>query len=161
MNEGTNPADRFSLSRNAFGRLVLTLPRGDVYEGVVPVRAFPIAAPDEGVALVGADGHELAWIGHLADCPARERHLIEEELRQRDFIPQILRLQAVSGFATPSQWSVQTDRGATQFVLMGEEFIRRLGKSGLLIEDSHGIHFLVPDLGRLDRASRRLLDRFL
>lgn len=161
MNDGTSPAGRFALTRNAFGRLVLTTPQGEEHQGVVPVRAFPIAAPDQGIALVGADGHELAWIGRLADCPAEERRLIEEELGQRDFMPQILRLQAVSGFATPSQWSVQTDRGATQFVLMGEEFIRRLGKSGLLIEDSHGIYFLVPDLGRLDRASRRLLDRFL
>ena len=36
------------LERNAHGRLVLTLGNGLVYEAVVPVRAFPIAAPAEG-----------------------------------------------------------------------------------------------------------------
>jgi hypothetical protein len=56
---------------------------------------------------------------------------------------------------------VDTDRGESRFVLWGEEFIRRLGKSGLLIEDSHGIHFLVRDINALDKPSRRLLDRFL
>ena len=38
----------FRLSRNPFGRLVLELPDGSVHEAVVPVRAFPIGAPDEG-----------------------------------------------------------------------------------------------------------------
>ena len=41
--------------------------RGPV--GVVPVRAFPISAAEEGIALVSTDGHELAWIDQLADLP--------------------------------------------------------------------------------------------
>ena len=39
--------------------------------------------------------------------------------------------------------------------------IRGLGAQTLLIADSHGVHYLVPDLLALDRHSRRLLDRFL
>jgi hypothetical protein len=31
----------------------------------------------------------------------------------------------------------------------------------LLISDSHGLQFLVPDMSALDRHSRRLLERFL
>ena len=151
----------FKLERNDYGRLVLTTAAGDVVEGVVPVRAFPIAAPGEGIALVGPDGHEAAWIDRLDALPAALRQLVEEELGRREFMPEIRRLRAVSSFATPSTWTVDTDRGETQFVLWGEEFIRRLGKAGLLIEDSHGIHFLVRDINALDKQSRRLLDRFL
>lgn len=58
------------LHRNPHGRLVLTLPDGTAHEGVVPVRAFPIAAPHEGLSLVGADGHELQWIDRLDTLPA-------------------------------------------------------------------------------------------
>ncbi|GIK24009.1 MAG: hypothetical protein BroJett006_02550 [Betaproteobacteria bacterium] len=151
----------FQLTRNAFGRLVLTTAAGDVCEGVVPVRAFPIAAPDEGISLVGPDGHEAGWIERLDRLPAPQRQLVEEELGRREFMPEIRRIRSVSSFATPSTWQVDTDRGETSLVLWGEEFIRRLGKSGLLIEDSHGIHFLVRDIGALDAASRKLLDRFL
>lgn len=151
----------FRLARNAFGRLVLTTAAGDMLDGVVPVRAFPISAPGEGISLVGPDGHEAAWIERLDDLSAPLRQLVEEELARREFMPQIRRIRSVSSFATPSNWQVDTDRGATSLVLWGEEFIRRLGKSGLLIEDSHGIHFLVRDIGALDVASRRLLDRFL
>jgi hypothetical protein len=151
----------FELSRNAFGRLVLASAAGDVVEGVVPVRAFPIAAPGEGIALIGPDGHEAGWIEHLDAAPAALRQLVEEELGRREFMPEIRRIRTVSSFATPSTWQVDTDRGETSLVLWGEEFIRRLGKSGLLIEDSHGIHFLVRDINGLDTASRKLLDRFL
>jgi len=154
-------APNFQLTRNAFGRLVLTAADGTVCEGVVPMRAFPIAAPGEGIALVSPDGREAGWIERLEQLPAALRQLVEEELARREFMPEILRIREVSSFATPSTWKIDTDRGETTLVLWGEEDIRRLGKSGLLIEDSHGIHFLVRDINGLDSASRRLLDRFL
>ena len=67
----------------------------------------------------------------------------------------------VSTFSTPSTWIVSTDRGATSFVLKGEEDIRRLRGNGLLITDNHGLTYRVIDMRGLDRMSRRLLDRFL
>jgi hypothetical protein len=151
----------FQLKRDAFGRLVLTGAAGDMHEGVVPVRAFPITAPDQGLSLVSAEGHELAWIDRLADLPQNIRALLEEELASREFMPEIHHILHVSSFATPSTWEVETDRGATTLVLKGEDDIRRLAHSGLLITDGHGIHFLIRDIATLDRHSRRLLDRFL
>lgn len=151
----------FKVSRNPFGQLVLTAPDGHVHENVVPVRAFPIAAPQEGIALVSEDGHELAWIERLTDLPEDARALVEEELASREFVPEIRRLRHVSSFATPTTWEVETDRGDTSFVLKGEDDIRRLGPSSLLIADSQGIQFLIRDLNALDKASRKLLDRFL
>lgn len=151
----------FRLDRNAFGRLVLTTGDGSVHEGVTAVRAFPLSAPDTGIALVGSDGRELAWIPRLDALDPARRALVESELGQREFVPVIRRLRAVSTFATPSQWTVSTDRGDTRFILKSEDDIRRLGAHALLVADSHGVHYLVPDLLALDRHSRRLLDRFL
>lgn len=151
----------FTLERDARGRLVLTTADGTRHEGVLPVRAFPLTAADEGLSLVGADGHELAWIERPAALPAAQRTLLDEELAQREFVPVIERIRSVSTFSTPSTWEVATDRGDTRFVLKGEEDIRRLGRGALLIADSHGIQFLVPDLMALDKRSKRLLERFL
>jgi len=151
----------FRLRRDPFGRLVLRLSDGTEHAGVVPVRAFPIAAPDEGLALVGAEGHELAWVDRIDALPAEQRALLEEDLASREFVPRILAIRAVSSFATPSTWSVDTDRGPTELVLEGEEDIRRLARGMLLIADRDGVHYLVRDLNALDRSSRRLLDRFL
>ncbi len=74
----------YTLSRNPFGKLVLTLADGfKAHEGVVPVRAFPIAAPDDGVGMISTDGRELAWIPRLDALPAPMRALIEAELAAR------------------------------------------------------------------------------
>ena len=57
------------LERNAHGRLVLTLGNGLVYEAVVPVRAFPIAAPAEGLSLIAADGKEALLVEMSKEWP--------------------------------------------------------------------------------------------
>ena len=151
----------YQLRRNAFGRLEFIGSDGEVHVGVVPVRAFPISAANDGVALVDPYGHELAWIDQLADLPDELRALVEAELAQREFMPVITRIVGVASFATPSAWQVETDRGPASFVLKGEEDIRRLTPPALLIADSHGIHFLIRDRSALDQHSRRILDRFL
>ena len=151
----------FQLNRNPFGRLVFTGANGESHESVVPVRAFPIGAPDDGIALVSTEGHELVWIDRLESLPAGTADLIREELESREFVPVIRRIRSVSSFACPSTWDVDTDRGDALLVLKGEEDIRRLGRDKLLIADTHGIQYLIRDLTALDRASRKILDRFL
>lgn len=150
----------FRLSRDPFGRLVLKIGYR-IYDTVVPVRSFPISAPNEGIALVGADGAELVWINSLEELSEDTRRLLEEELVSREFVPEIRRIRQVSSFATPSEWQVETDRGDAVLVLKAEEDIRRLSATTLLIADTHGVQFLVRDLLALDKISRRLLDHFM
>ena len=151
----------YLLTRNAFARLVLTLPDGSVHEDVVPVRAFPLSAPDEGIALVDRRGHELWWIERLDALPPAMRMLVEEELAARGCLPEILAIRAVSSYATPSRWQVETDRGTAELTLKNEDDIRRLAPDGLLIADSHGLNFRIRDRNGLDRTSQRFLSRFL
>jgi len=153
---------KIQLRRDAHGRLLLTLADGSEHAGVVPVRAFPIGAPGEGLSLLGQDGHERLWVERLADLPAALRTLIEEELAVREFAPEITRIVSVSGFATPSVWQIETDRGRTELTLKAEEDIRRLaGRTRLLIASAEGVQYRIADTGALDRHSRRLLERFL
>ncbi|MGZ5200284.1 MAG: cyanophycin metabolism-associated DUF1854 family protein [Telluria sp.] len=151
----------FQLRRDSFGKLVLTNTDGEEFVGVAPVRSFPIQSPHKGISLVREGGKEVAWIDDLADLPEQVRQLITEELEGRAFMPEIVRIKDVSSFATPCTWYVDTDRGATEFVLKVDEDIRRVGEACLLIADSHGIHFLVRDMHRIDKHSRKILDRFL
>lgn len=156
------PSTTFQLKHNAQGRLVLTLADGTPHEGVIPVRAFPIGAPDEGLSLVGADGRELLWVARLDQVDDLQRQLIEEELAIREFVPVIEQITSVSSFSTPSTWEVETDRGPVRLVLKAEEDIRRLGgRIRLLIAASDGMQFRINDATALDRHSRKLLERFL
>jgi len=149
-----------SLARDAFGRLLLQGDAGSA-DVVQPVRAFPFSAADEGISLVAEDGRERAWIVDLKDVAEPGQTLLREALAVRDFAPQLLRLLAVSSFGVPSTWTVGTDRGETKFVLKAEEDIRRLDGGALLITSASGVQFRVPRPGALDRASRKLLERFL
>ena len=162
MNASTVIAtNAFQLSRNNFGRLILTTSQGDRFEGVVPVRAFPIQSPEDGIALVHTDGHEVVWIYRLDALEEPAESLIREELASREFMPEILRIESVTSFSTPCTWHVLTDRGDTRFVLRGDEDIRRVGLAIVLITDTHGIQFLIRDREKLSRESRKILDRFL
>jgi hypothetical protein len=149
------------LSRNPFGKLVYTDDAGVDHIGVTPVRAFPIAAPNEGLSIVSADGHELSWIDRLTDLAADTRQLLEEELAVREFTPSISRITKVSTFSTPSTWDVITDRGQTQLILKSEDDIRRLAEGQLLIASNSGLQYRINNWVNLDKASKKLLERFL
>jgi len=149
------------LQRDDSGHWVWTDAAGHAHPQVTVVRAYPVTAPELGVGVMDSEGHELFWFDRLGDVTPVLRESLEAALREREFLPEIEQLKAVSSFATPSTWTVQTDRGETRFVLKGEEDIRRLTGSVLLINDADGVQYLIRDVSRLDRASRRLLDRFM
>jgi hypothetical protein len=151
----------FQLSRNAFGKLILTDDAGEVHIGVAPVRAFPIQAPDKGISMVLSNGKEVAWIDDIGGLPIQVRELVMDELEGREFMPEILHVMRVSSYATPCTWYVRTDRGDTEFTLKGEEDIRRIGACSLLVADNHGINFLIRDMYTIDKHTRKILDRFL
>jgi hypothetical protein len=80
--------------------------RGEAHVGVVPVRAFPIAAPGEGISLVSPDGHELAGSNASTRLHPNSRTLIEDELAGANSCPRSSASTSVSSFATPSTWQV-------------------------------------------------------
>ncbi len=150
-----------NLSRDAAGVLLVTDANNNTHSVNMVVRAYPISAPDEGVSLLGVDSHELAWIANLQELSEVNRDLINNELAQREFMPKISRILAVSSYATPSTWTITSDRGDTELTLTSEEHIRRLSNNSLLITDGLGISYLVADVDSLDKHSRKILDRFL
>lgn len=149
------------IEQTADGQLTLIDAQGVRHVGVVPVRAFPFAAPAQGVSLVDSHGHEQWWIDDLASLPADQHKLLESVLAEREFMPCIQAIVGVSGYSTPSTWQVETDHGTTELVLKGEEDIRRLPDGRLIISSANGLQFQVCDPAGLDRPSKRRLDRFL
>jgi hypothetical protein len=154
-------AGGFALHYDAWGQLVLTDAAGRQHLGVRPVRAFPISDPAGGLAICDADGRELVWVDSLDELPEAQRQLLEEDLARRQLMPVILRVLNISAPTEPSEWEVETDCGPTRFVVQSEDDIRRLAGDRALVVDAHGIRYLIPDTGGLDRASQRLLERYL
>jgi hypothetical protein len=152
----------FSLFRHPKGHLVGVHANGQEVGSVTPVRAFPLQTPDCGIALVLPDGTEWLWIERLIDLPEPAQTLIREELSVREWVPVIQAILSVTSYSTPCTWSVETDRGETEFVLRAEEDIRRIGSgTTLLLTDAHGVYYRIADVPSLSVASRKILDRFL
>jgi hypothetical protein len=120
------------------------------------VRAFPVQAPEDGISLLNTMARK--WL----DRPHRRPRCRQARWYAKNWPA------ASSCRRSPHQQRHQlrrapgrkTDRGDTEFVLRGEEDIRRLTVDTLLISDIHGIHFLIRDLRELDKHSK-IIDRFL
>ena len=90
-------AVRLELRRDSFGRLVLTDAQGHEHIGVVAVRAFPIAAPGEGVSLLDSISDQAALPPWMS-----ETHFTE-----------YVAAFAGSGFKGPLDWYRCLDRNWT------------------------------------------------
>lgn len=130
-------------------------------DGVTPLRLFPLTDPDRWIVLLDRNGREVASIDDPTRLDSDSATLLAQELKMREFVPQISKILWVSGNSEPSQWRVATDRGITEFVLNDEKDIRRLGTHGVLIIDAHGIRYLIADDRKLDRTGRRIIEWYI
>lgn len=151
----------FTLFRDAFDQLILVTRTGERHVDLAPIRLFPYSDPMHWISLCDSHRKEIVCIPDLVALPTATRELLEQELARREFAPVIHRIYSVSSDSEPSEWDVDTDRGRTKFVLKSEDDIRRLGEGQAMIVDAHGIRYLIPDLRRLDSASRRVLSQFV
>jgi len=155
----SSPA-HWALLRDSAGHWCLEAD-GAMHARVSVARAFPISAPEGPVCVLDADGHELLWIDDLAALDEGCRERVDAALAGREFTPVIEAILHISSIATPSRWTVRTDRGITELLLPGEEALQRVGPGSLLVADAAGVHYLIRDTAALDRASRKFLERFL
>lgn len=153
-------AAEIRLRLDGFGRLVLCA-GDDEFVGVEPIRAFPISDPERWVSFCNHDGREVYCLESIGSLAPETRKLLESELAMREFVPVIERIERVSGEGTPSDWEVTTDRGPTRFTLDNEEDLRALSPTRILITDARKLRYQIPDIHRLDSASRRMLERYL
>jgi hypothetical protein len=116
-----------------------------------------VSAAQGPVAIIGADGGELAWIDALAAVAEPLRTILERELAEREFLPVIERIEAIAD-SEPAEWTVTTDRGPHRFKVAHADDVVRQPDGAVFITDTDGVRYLVPRFDTLDAESRRLLD---
>jgi hypothetical protein len=156
-----NTMASFSLFRDTEGNLVLIDAQGHRFSGVEPVRIFPLTEPDRWISICDIDANELVCIENMDDLSPQVRQVLEVELKMRVFLPIIQKIIKISTRSEPSEWQVETDRGKTTFTVNDEDDVHRLGGGRMLIIDAYGTRYLIPDVYRLDSASRKSLAYFM
>ena len=141
------------------GKVALLTPTGDRHEAVRIVRAFPFTAADGPVAIVDSTGHEIIWIKNPDSLSLTHRQFIQSQLEREEFLPRIHFIESVSR-GTPRQWNVATDRGQNSFEQASSDGVVWHPDGSVSITDCDGICYLIPAVQKLDRQSRRLLERY-
>jgi hypothetical protein len=134
---------------------------GNCFENVRPVRLFPLSHPTEWISLIDATGREIVCVDDLSKLGDANQSILRRELEKREFVPIVKRIKWISGNSEPSEWKVETDRGETSFILKDENDVRRLGEVSVLVVDSFGIRYFVPDRNKLDAFSRRIIEWYV
>jgi len=150
--------DGWLIERHPHGRLDLVDAHGRRHRDVDVLRAFPVTAATGPVAIIAADGGELAWVQSLASLPAGLQALLDRELAQREFLPVIERIESISD-TEPTEWAVVTDRGGHRFKVAHTDDVARRADGSVFITDTFGMRYRVPEVAALDLHSRRLLEK--
>ena len=139
-------------------QLRVRLADGRQWEGVQAACSFPHTDRNHFIHLSDDEDQEIGLIEDLKQLEPESRQVLQAALGTRYFIPEIQRIDAlVSRFGVTS-WTVHTDRGPREFAVRSREDIRRLPNGRMLIIDSDGNRFRIPDRQALEARSRALLD---
>ena len=150
-----------------FTRKDITLVDVELYDGrffrnLEPRRLFPMSGLEKYITLLDQEGIERAVIRDLKNLPDAERETIESCLREYYLIPKVTRILTCVEKYGILTLETETDRGAARIeirnILHGLRLIRG---TRVLLRDSNDNRYEIPDLSKLDKRSRQLIDCFL
>jgi hypothetical protein len=124
--------------------------------------AFPLTDSDRHIGVLDGKDRNIGMFADLHGLNDASRELAREALRLRYFIPDIRRLQNVREEFGAVYFDVETDRGVRQFVVRGlRDSIEVLDNGRILIADSDGNRYNIPNWQSMDARSQRLLEGFI
>jgi hypothetical protein len=150
----------WNLTRRADGRLVLRTENGNSETTETPVQAaccFPWTHPHQFISLRDDKGREQKLIENLQELDAATRELIEDELAERNFMPRITGIEAITDEIELFHWKVNTHAGPRNFLTRRSDHPRRLANGDVLIKDVSNDLYLIPNPKGLDAKSLKLL----
>lgn len=140
----------------------------EVFERIVPVRAFPLSDPDEFICIKEPEskekgkGAEIGFIRRLSDFDEATVALLSEELSKRYFIPEISKIYSLKEKFGYCYFEAETSAGRVSFVMNNPmSNIRILEDSSVLMTDIDGNCFSIHDPLKIDKASYKKIEIYL
>lgn len=159
--ENDNQQSLSRLERNNKGELVAHVEGADEpLENIKVARCFPWSLSDRYISIRNSEGKEIVLLETLDAVSAKTRKLIEEELRDKVFIPRIERITKYSDDFDVVSITAETDRGGVTFQMRSRRDVRALSPTRAIFRDVDGNLYEVPDFNALDRASQRHIEQF-
>jgi hypothetical protein len=146
--------------------LSLTLDGKEHYRRVTLRSCFPVSEKTRYLSVRDASEEEQAEIGVVEDWMTlheRDRQAVAEELGLHYFVPAIQRVFEVRDELGFLYWTVDTDKGHKEFVMRNNviQHAREVSPGRWLLIDVNQARYEIPDIGAMDRASQKLIQRYL
>ena len=161
---------RFTRSGGGLISLEVTQPSGKVefFERIVPIRAFPISAPETFIAIrepdsqMGGRGAEIGMIETLDIFPEEVSRMIRDELEHRYFTPAIQKIHSFREKFGYCYWDVTTTAGRVEFIMNNPgNNIRTLEDGRVFMYDIDGNCFTIENPAALDKHSYKKVEIYL
>ncbi|MCL2406974.1 MAG: DUF1854 domain-containing protein [Defluviitaleaceae bacterium] len=130
-------------------------------------RALPVGSASEYVSVYDNDNKEIGIIRSLNELSGDNLKIVTEELDKRYFCPFILEIKSVKdklGYVyTELLLGESRDKAHTKSCALKDvsKNVRPLGNGAVIIFDVDGNRYLVKDIEKLDKASRKRLEPYL
>ena len=125
-------------------------------------RAFPFELPDKYISVMDKDSNEYGIIRDLNDLDAEAREIINRSLERKYYLPVIDKIFEIKEQFGYSYWNVSANGEKLDFSVRDTfKSIIRLSDVKLLVLDSDGNRFIIPDYTKLDKKSSRKIETYL
>lgn len=154
--------DMARFTRKDITHVDMELYGGKIFENLEPRRLFPLSGKDKYITLLNGEGIEQAVIRDIRTLPAESREIIEDCLREYYLIPKVEKIWDIEAKFGIVALTVETDRGPARIELRGNLHGLKLLYGGrVLMRDSNDNRYEIPDLSKIDKRSRQLIDSYL
>ena len=155
------PAALKGLERDGRGELLAHIEGKDEPKRDVRVaRCFPWSLQDGYISIRDKDGKEIVLLTTLDGLDDATRKIIEQELREKVFVPKIRRVTRYRAEFDVVYVTAETDRGEVTFQMRSRDDVRVLSASRALFRDVDGNVYEVEDLSALDRTSQKHIEQY-
>lgn len=123
-------------------------------------RVFPLSNPDKFISIQDQSEHEVGILESLDGLPEDQRKVIVQELDRRYFTPSIERIDDLRQDAGMWKFTVQTQRGATEFYVRNwRDSAHEATPGRWQINSVDGLRFEIRNVYELDERSQTLLEQ--
>lgn len=153
--------DMAQFTRKDITLVDVQLQDGSNFRDLEPRCLFPSSNRRKYITLLDEKGTEQAVIRDLDSLPPQQRGIIEGCLEEYYLIPRITKILETTERFGLITLMTETDRGPAKIEIRNLLYgFKQIGNR-LLLRDSNDNRYEIPDLTRLDKHSRHLLDNFI